>query len=135
MDKVVTQKFKIAVIEDDEVMSKTLSEELRDAGFEVIQAFDGVEGLKLILSEKPDVILLDIVMPKMDGMTMLGKLRESHVYDHKVSVILLTNLNADDKIMRDVVQYEPSYYLVKSRYELGDVVEKVRECLRKDQAS
>jgi DNA-binding response OmpR family regulator len=129
MEKIKKEKFKIAVIEDDEVISKSLCGELEDAGFETIRAFNGLEGLKLVLSKSPDLILLDIVMPKMDGMTMMAKLRESSDYGKNVPVILLTNLNADDKIMHGVVKDEPAYYLVKNNFSAADVVEKVRERL------
>lgn len=132
MENIKKGKYKIAVIEDDEVMSKSISEELEDAGFEVIKALDGEEGLQLVFKEKPDLVLLDIVMPKMDGMTMLGKLRASESdpeYGHSVPVILLTNLNADDKIMREILRDEPAYYLVKSNWTVADVVAKVENCL------
>lgn len=120
---------KIAVIEDEEILSKSISRELEDAGFAVVRAFNGEEGLQLVLKERPDLILLDIVMPKMDGMTMMTKLRESGEFGAHVPIILLTNLNADDKIMGGVAQNEPSYYLVKSNYTVADMVAKVRECL------
>jgi DNA-binding response OmpR family regulator len=130
MEKTTKEKYKIAVIEDEEIMSKSLVGELEDADFEVITAFDGKQGLQLILKEKPDLVLLDIVMPEMDGMTMMKKLRESGGYGKHIPIILLTNLNADDKIMGGVTQNEPSYYLVKSTYTVADVVERVRHSLK-----
>lgn len=112
-------------------MYKPLEEELEDAGFDVIKAFDGEQGLQLILKEKPDLVLLDIVMPKMDGMTMLTKLRESGgEFGTHVPIILLTNLNADNKIIGGVTKNEPAYYLVKSGYTVEDVVAKVKDCLK-----
>ena len=129
MEKIIKAKFKVAIIEDEEIMSRSLTGELEDAGFDVITALDGESGLNLILKEKPDIILLDIIMPKMDGMTMLGKLRESGEYGKHVPVILLTNLNADDAIMGSITKNEPSYYLVKSNYQIADVVAKVKSCL------
>lgn len=130
MEKTTKEKYKIAVIEDEEIVSRSLAGELEDAGFDVITAFDGEKGLHLVLDEKPDLILLDIVMPKMDGMTMMKKLRESGEYGQHVSIILLTNLNADDKIMEGITQNQPSYYLVKSTYTMADVVGRVRHSLR-----
>lgn len=129
MEKIKKEKYKIAVIEDDEVMSKSLVGELEDAGFEAITAFDGIQGIELSLKEKPDLILLDIVMPNMDGMTMMKKLRESGEFGRHVPIIILTNLNADDKITADVVKNEPSYYLVKSNWTVADVIEKVKDRL------
>ncbi|MEK7608688.1 MAG: response regulator [Patescibacteria group bacterium] len=135
MEKTIKEKYKIAVVEDEEVMSRSLTGELEDAGFEVIKAFDGEQGLRLVLKEQPDLILLDIVMPKMDGMTMIKMLRESGEYGKHVSIILLTNLNADDAIMSSVAKNEPSYYLVKSSYTVADVVAKVKYCLSKTPSS
>ena len=123
-------KLKIAIVEDEEAISKSLEGELEDAGFEVVKAPDGVQGLHLALKEKPDLVLLDIVMPNMDGMTMMKKLRESGEYGKHVPIILLTNLNADDKIMGGVVESEPSYYLVKSNWTVADVVLKVKDRLK-----
>lgn len=130
MEKVTKEKYKVAVVEDEEIMSKSLAGELEDAGFDVITAFDGEQGLQLVLKEKPDIILLDIVMPKMDGMTMMAKLRNSGEFGKHVPIILLTNSNADDKIMSGVTKDEPSYYLVKSSYTVEDVAAKVRDCLK-----
>jgi len=129
MEKTKKEKFKIAVIEDEKTVSKSLVGELEDAGFEAITALDGARGLELVLKEEPDLILLDIVMPNMDGMTMMKKLRESGEYGAHVPIILLTNLNADDRIMGGIIKTEPSYYLVKSSYTVADVVAKVRSCL------
>jgi len=129
MEKITKEKYKIVVVEDDEVLSKSLAGELEDVGFEAVVAFDGEAGLALALKEKPDLVLLDIVMPKMDGMTMMKKLRDSGEFGKHVPIILLTNLNADDKISAGVTQNEPSYYLIKSNYTVADVVAKVRDRL------
>jgi DNA-binding response OmpR family regulator len=129
MEKITKEQYKVAVIEDEEVMAKSLAGELGDAGFDVVTAADGVAGLALILKEKPDLVLLDIVMPKMDGMTMMAKLRESGEFGKHVPIILLTNLNADDKITIGVTKNEPSYYLVKANYAVADVVAKVKDRL------
>ena len=131
MEKTTQEKYKIAVIEDEVVVSAPLAEELTDADFAVIQASDGESGLALVLREKPDLILLDIVMPKMDGMTMMNRLRASGDFGKQVPIILLTNLNPDDAVMSGVTKNEPAYYLVKSSYALTDVVAKVKECLAK----
>lgn len=122
-------KQTILVVEDEEVQRKPLTDELQDHGFRVLTAVNGREGLDIALREKPDLILLDILMPVMDGMTMMRKLRENP-WGKKVPIILLTNLSAeDDKIIQEVTRDEPAYYLVKSDWGLVDVVEKVKEGL------
>jgi DNA-binding response OmpR family regulator len=129
MQKIVQEKYKIAVIEDEEAVAKPLTEELEDAGFDVVTASDGKLGLHMVLKEEPDLILLDIVMPNMDGMTMMNMLRASGKFGEHVPIILLTNLNVDDKIMGEITKDAPAYYLVKTEYSLADVIEKVKECL------
>jgi len=112
------------------LINKAYTEELRDEGFIVVTAANGKEGLDLALSEKPDLILLDILMPVMDGLTMMSKLRERGPYGKNVPIILLTNLAAgEDKIMKAITKDEPAYYLVKSDWNLSGVVEKIRERL------
>ena len=124
------KKTKILIVEDEVIISKTYAEELRDEGFFVLTAMNGNVGLELALREKPDIILLDILMPVMDGLTMMGKLRESGLYGKNVPIILLTNLSAsEEKIMRAITKDEPAYYLVKSDWNLSDVVEKIKERL------
>jgi len=124
------KKTKILIVEDEVLINKAYTEELRDEGFIVVTAANGKEGLDLALSEKPDLILLDILMPVMDGLTMMSKLRERGPYGKNVPIILLTNLAAgEDKIMKAITKDEPAYYLVKSDWNLSGVVEKIRERL------
>jgi len=127
------QSKKILVIEEVED-EKSLRDVLHDSfsleGFSVLEAKDGEEGLATALSEHPDIILLDIVLPKMDGLTMMKKLREANEWGKHVPIILLTNLSADDdKINQAIAENEPAYYLVKSNYTMSDLVEKIRERL------
>ncbi len=110
-------------------MMRALFDNLTQSGFEhLLQAKDGEEGLAMAINEAPDLILLDIVMPKMDGMTMLKKLRESPG-GKSVKVIILTNLNANDNITKSVIENQPSYYLIKANYSMDDVIEKVKQTL------
>jgi len=120
---------KILVVEDEAAMLKTLTDNLVQAGFgHLLHAKNGEEGLTIALKEKPDLILLDIVMPIMDGITMLKKLREDP-RGKDIKVIILTNLSADNKITNSVIANEPSYYLLKANYSIDDVVEKAKTTL------
>jgi DNA-binding response OmpR family regulator len=124
------KKTKILIVEDEAIISKTYVEELRDQGFLVLTAMNGSAGLEIASREKPDIILLDILMPVMDGLTMMGKLRESGLYGKNVPIILLTNLSAsEEKIIKAITKDEPAYYLVKSDYTLSGVLEKIKERL------
>ena len=129
MDPMTKKNQKILIVEDEEDVRQALVDRLTREGFKTSQAKDGQEGLNIARRERPDLILLDIVMPKMDGITMLRKLRQNK-WGKKVSIILLTNLSAtEERIIKGLVQDKPSYYLVKSDWKIEDVVKKVKETL------
>ncbi|MBP9864666.1 response regulator [Patescibacteria group bacterium] len=119
----------ILIIEDELPLRKALVEKFKHEGFEVFSAADGEEGLATAISKKPDILLTDIIMPKIDGITMLAQLRAASTWGKEVPVIMLTNVTADDEITRAVNANEPAYYLVKSNWSINDIVKKVRERL------
>src|SRR3989344_2171943 len=88
---------KVLVVEDEEILLTGLKEELESGGYTVQGASDGVEGLEQTKSFKPDLILLDLLMPKMDGMEMLQKLKADSA-TRDVPVVILTNLSDYEKI-------------------------------------
>ncbi|OGZ70745.1 MAG: hypothetical protein A3F47_00500 [Candidatus Staskawiczbacteria bacterium RIFCSPHIGHO2_12_FULL_38_11] len=121
---------KILIVEDEEAICRAYEEALKTDGFSVLIARNGQDGLDLAIREKPDLILLDILMPVMDGLTMMDKLRAASPYGKSVPIILLTNLSSDEeRIISAVTKNEPSYYLVKSDWNLNQIVEKVKERL------
>jgi len=121
----------VEVIEDDKPLLLVLSERFTGEGYHVISATTGDEGLALALKNKPDLILLDIVMPKMDGLSMLKELRKDP-WGKKAKVILLTNLSADENIIRAVTELEPAYYLIKTDWKMDDIVERVKKSLEEN---
>ena len=126
------KKIKILIVEDEASLSTILTEQLQLEGFITSSAANGQEGLTKALSELPDLILLDIVMPVMDGLTMLQKLRETNDYGHGVPVILLTNLSANtEDIIKKVATTEPAYYIVKTDMKMAQIIKKIRERLAK----
>ena len=123
-------KKKILIIEDEEAMQGVISKALENQGFTVLSANNGEEGLSVSLKEHPDLILLDILMPKMDGMVMLQKLRLDE-WGKAVPVIILTNLSPNTSSMiNSVLENEPAYYLIKSDVKLEGIIEKAKEVLR-----
>ena len=120
-------KKKILIIEDEISLRNALSEKLTSEGFDVLQAKNGEEGLESALIKKPDLILLDVIMPKMDGITMLGKLRENSWGKH-VPVIILTNLSSGSDILKSVEKKVFSY-LIKSDWKLEDIIKKIEKAL------
>jgi len=119
-------KKTILIIEDELPMLKALSDKFTLEGFEILEAKDGAEGLKAALEKKPDLIILDIFMPVMDGKEMFEKLR-ADVWGKTVPVIILTNLNPDDKTLDQLMKNGPSYYFVKSKWKLEELVGKVKK--------
>lgn len=119
-------KKTILIIEDELPMLKALSDKFTLEGFEILEAKDGEEGLKTATSKKPDLIILDIFMPVMDGKTMFEKLRQN-AWGKTVPVIILTNLNPDDKTLDELMKNGPSYYFIKSKWKLEELVSKVKK--------
>ncbi|MDO8638715.1 MAG: response regulator [Candidatus Daviesbacteria bacterium] len=119
---------KILIVEDELPLLKILTEKLSGEGFSVVGAKDGKEGLELALKEIPDLILLDIVMPSMDGMEMLRRLRNSPT-GKKIPVIILSNLGETSTIL-EAKELNIKGYLIKSNIKLEDVLKLVREKLK-----
>lgn len=117
-------KVKILLVEDDEVLSRVIYEELNEAGFESFQAFDGEVALQLVNEKKPDLILLDILLPKKNGFDVLEILKKSSA-TREIPVILLTMLGSDDDIKRGL-RLGANDYIVKSQHALPEIVEKVK---------
>lgn len=117
---------KILLVEDELAFIKLLHDQLTENGYIVIDADDGKTGLEMAKREKPDLILLDIKMPKMDGMTMLSLLRKENI-GKKTKVIILTNLEPDDKIILQIIKTEPTYYCIKSNIKLDELISKIKE--------
>jgi len=117
---------KILIIEDDLILLGILVKKFKLEGFEILKAKNGQSGLELALKEHPELILLDIILPKMDGVTVLRELRADK-WGKSASIIILTNLSevgSAEDIKEDV-----SAYLVKSSWEISEVVRKVKEKL------
>lgn len=117
---------KILIIEDELPMLKALSDKFAREGFSVLEARNGEEGLNLALKTKPDLIILDLFMPVMDGKAMMVKLRQDE-WGKKVPIVILTNLNPDDKTLNEIMASGPSYYFIKSKWQLEDLTEKVKK--------
>ncbi len=120
---------KILLVDDDKLLIKTWGDKFRNSGFEVLTANDGEKGLEVALKEHPNLILLDILMPKMDGMEVLEKIRKDK-WGKKAGIMLLTNLFDVEKISAalDMGVYE---YMIKSDWRPEDVVARVKEKLAK----
>jgi len=125
-----TQKT-ILVVEDEKNIRRALVDILQIKNFLTLEAENGIEGLELALTKHPDLILLDLMMPKMDGMTTFKKIR-ANVWGKNVPVIIFTNLSAtSEQLVSDIVEDKPAHYLIKSDWKIHDVVKKIEEILEK----
>jgi len=124
----ISESKKILIIEDEPSLLDVLEDKFSTEGFDVLKAENGNRGLEIALKEHPDLILLDIILPEMDGMTMLKKLRED-VWGKDALVIILTNLNDAQSVLQSLENgvYD---FLVKTDWKLEDVLKKVKEKLR-----
>ena len=120
---------KILVVEDEPTLHKALEEFLTAEKFEVFSAYDGEDAIKLAKEKAPDLILLDIVLPKKDGYEVLDYLKLDKK-TQKIPVILLTNLESAENIQK-AFDKGATTYLVKANYRLEDVVKKIKETLKK----
>jgi DNA-binding response OmpR family regulator len=122
-------KKSILIVEDEKSLLSVLCDKFKREGFLVYSAMDGKEALQNACKLRPSLVVLDIIMPSMDGLTMLKKLRESR-WGSQVPVLILSNLSDPQQIEeatgRGVIEY-----LVKSNWGLNDVVEKVKQTLKK----
>lgn len=124
-------KYKVLIVEDDQMIQDGYAMALEAGNFTVLRANNGEEGLEISLKEKPDIILLDISMPIMDGLTMLEELRKDEGYGKDAKVILLTNLSANtEDIIKKVAQTAPLFYIVKTSLTFREVVNKIKEILK-----
>jgi len=104
---------------------------LKDAGFSVARAFDGEEGLKLIKSKKPDLVLLDIILPKKNGFEVLEELKKSPE-TQDIPVIVLTMIGKDEDIKKGL-RLGANDYIVKSQHAIAEIIEKIKSFFEKEQ--
>jgi len=118
---------KILFIEDESALQRTFEEALKDEGFEMISALDGETGLKMAKEKNPDLILLDLILPKIEGMEVLKKLKEDEK-TKDIPVIVLTHLEELEKVEK-AMELGAKAYLVKGEYSLDEVVERIKKVL------
>jgi DNA-binding response OmpR family regulator len=117
----------ILVVEDELDIREAIVEALTEAGFKVLAAQNGAVGLEVALTERPDMILLDLVMPVLDGQSTLKKLRQNP-WGKSVKVIILSSMD-DVKNIANAHEEKITDYLIKTHNSLDEIVNKVRENL------
>jgi DNA-binding response OmpR family regulator len=125
MDK--NKKMKVLIIEDDSYISDMYKIKLEADDFEAVIASDGMTGMKMLRRQRPDAVLLDIIMPKMDGFSILKSIKEDPKLK-EVPVILLTNLSQKENIKRGF-DLGAADYVIKAHFTPSEVVKKVKNVL------
>ena len=121
------EKPKILMIEEDNFLRKIYRDKLSRLGFEFLEATNGEEGLNKIIAEKPDIVLLDLMLPKKNGFDVLIDMK-SNKNTENIPVIILSNLGQESDIQRGLALGAKDY-LVKTEVSLSGVVERVKEQL------
>ncbi len=122
-------KKKILLVEDEKMLSTMYSTKFIKEGFDLVPAYDGEEGLAKAKSEKPDLILLDIIMPKLDGFVVLKALKEDPELKN-IPVLLLTNLGQDEDIKKGK-ELGANDYFIKANHTPAEVVDKAKSFFEK----
>ncbi|MFH1046666.1 MAG: response regulator [Patescibacteria group bacterium] len=123
-------KLKVLIVDDDSFLSGIYATKLEIEGFQVVTARDGEEGLKLAVAEKPAIILLDVLMPKLDGFETLKRLKIDLV-TKDIPVIMLTNLGQKEDI-EQAIQDGAVDYLIKAHFVPAEAVDKIKTVLKMD---
>jgi DNA-binding response OmpR family regulator len=123
----VKDKIKILLIEDDSFLLSMYATKFEIENFKVIMAEDGDKGVRLAAKEMPDIILLDVLLPKMNGFEVLGEIK-SDPKTAKIPVILLTNLSQKDEIDKGL-KMGAADYLIKAHFMPSEVVDKIKKLL------
>ncbi len=121
-------KIKILLVEDDSFLLSMYATKFELEDFKVVMAEDGEKAIRLATKEMPDIVLLDILLPKLDGFEVLRKLKENSE-TAKIPVILLTNLSQKDEI-EQALKMGAEDYLIKAHFMPSEVVEKIKKILK-----
>ena len=118
---------KILIVEDDKFLIDLISEKLNGEGFEIFKALDGEEGLKKVNEVNPDLVLLDLILPGIDGFEVLSQLKQNPALS-SIPVIILSNLGQKEDIDKGL-SLGAVDYLIKAHFTPNEIVEKVKAVL------
>ncbi|MFH0891882.1 MAG: response regulator [Candidatus Falkowbacteria bacterium] len=127
-DATEQKKFKIILAEDDKFISRAYKDGLERAGFTVIPVMDGVMALEKIKQEKPDMVLLDLIMPVKNGFEVLKDIKADEAIKN-IPIIILSNLGQDSDIEKGR-ELGAADYLIKSNFSMNEVIEKIKTYLK-----
>jgi len=120
-------KNKVLIIEDEPALRELLAKKFQKEGISVLSAADGEAGLRMAIEKKPNLIILDVLLPKMDGITMLSELRKDQ-WGRNVPVFVWTNLNGNENIAK-ALERGVVGYLIKTDFTLSEITAKIKAYL------
>ncbi|TSC96328.1 MAG: two component transcriptional regulator, winged helix family protein [Parcubacteria group bacterium Athens1014_10] len=121
---------KILIIEDDQFLRELCEKKLKKEGFNVLTAIDGKSGLEKIIEEKPDLVLLDIVLPMMDGFEVLKRIRQQNDMEIiTIPIIILSNLGQENDLEK-AKKLGANDYLIKAQFTTDEITEKIKKNLK-----
>lgn len=120
---------KIVLVEDDQFLGGLIAEKLAKEGYAVVRALDGSEGLQKTQAERPDLVLLDILLPGVNGFEVIQKLKEDP-QTHRIPVVMLTNLGQKEEVEK-AMALGAADYLIKAHFTPGEIIEKVASMVGK----
>lgn len=121
-------KAKIVLVEDDISLSKMYEKKFLSSGYDVLVAHDGLDGLEMATNENPDLVVLDIMLPTLDGLAVFKKLR-GNPKTFKTPVLMLTNFDQEDAVF-EAFRLGALDYLLKSEVTPKEIVEKIEKLLK-----
>jgi len=119
---------KILIIEDDKFLRELIVKKLVKEGYEISEAVDGEEGVKKVKEEKPDLVLLDLILPGIDGFEVLSRTKEDPALS-QIPVIILSNIGQKEDVERGL-GLGAIDYLIKAHFTPGEIIEKIRAILK-----
>jgi len=117
----------ILVVEDDTILRDLISQKLKKDNYEIVEAIDGEEGLKKAKEEKPDIILLDLILPGIDGFGVLEQIKKDPEIA-KIPVVILSNLGQKEEIEKGM-SLGATDFLIKAHFTLSEIVVKIKKIL------
>lgn len=119
---------KIVIVEDDKFLRELIVQKVRKEGYEVVEAINGKEGVAKAKAEKPDLVLLDLILPGIDGFEVLRQIKED-AETSAIPVVILSNLGQKDDVERGM-KLGASDYLVKAHFTPGEILAKIKTILK-----
>jgi len=119
---------RILIIEDDKFLRELIIKKLNNEGYEALGAVDGEEGLEKVKKENPDLILLDLILPGIDGFEVLSKIKED-VALSSIPVIILSNLGQREEVEKGLKMGAVDY-MIKAHFTPGEITEKIKTVLK-----